>query len=87
MSSEKIFSTTSYKVETHKHFLIRFIRNTISELIDKNGAGFQFLKTKCSRVSQTKLKKRIFIVLQKRGITVRELVKDEVFKFATAEES
>lgn len=42
--------------------------------MNKDGAGFQYLKTKFPRISDAKLKEGIFV-----GPQIRELMKDEVF--------
>lgn len=42
--------------------------------MNKDGAGFQYLKTKFPRISDAKLKEGIFV-----GPQIRELMTDEVF--------
>nr|XP_036219079.1 uncharacterized protein LOC118680996 [Bactrocera oleae] len=56
------------------HIKLGLMKNFV-KAINKDGAGFQYLKTKFPRISDAKLKEGIFV-----GPQIRELMKDEAFE-------
>ena len=55
------------------HIKLGLMKNFVKAM-NKDGAGFQYLKTKFPRISDAKLKEGIFV-----GPQIRELMTDEVF--------
>jgi hypothetical protein len=67
VNPEKIFLPALHiKLGLMKHFV---------KAMDKNGAGFMYLKHKSSRLSDAKIKEGIFV-----GPQIRELMKDKQFE-------
>jgi hypothetical protein len=56
------------------HIKLGLMKNFIKAM-DKNGAGYMYLKHKYPRLSDAKINEGIFV-----GIQIRELIKDEQFE-------